>query len=308
LHYYKRNLGDYAKKAGRLSILQHGVYNLLIDACYDREQFPTRDEAIDWTWASSAAEIEAVDFVLRKFFTLVDGRYVQARIEEEIAEYREKADKNKRTAEARESTKRAEKSTSRARVVEETAPNQEPRTKNQEPKESSASSGHQQHGGPPGGPDGPARAGLPENPCTPVGGGGEAAVQVAQAAGTAMRAAGLADVSDSHPRLLALLAGGITVAELADAARVAVQKGRGFPWALGRAEGQRQDAASSAVPLPAAAPPVDPDGRAAIEADGERFGLGRWQQLDAQGRAVPWAAYAAKVKARRAAEAGQVTA
>ena len=68
MHYYKRNLGDYAKKAGRLSMLQHGAYTLLIDACYDREQFPTLDDAIDWAWASSAAEIEAVEFVLRKFF------------------------------------------------------------------------------------------------------------------------------------------------------------------------------------------------------------------------------------------------
>ena len=85
MHYYKRNLGDYAKKAGRLSMLQHGAYTLLIDACYDREQFPTMDEAIDWTWASSTAEIEAVQFVLSKFFDLsADGRYVQSRIEEEL--------------------------------------------------------------------------------------------------------------------------------------------------------------------------------------------------------------------------------
>lgn len=32
MHHYRRNIGDYHKKAGRLSILQHGVYNLL-DAC-----------------------------------------------------------------------------------------------------------------------------------------------------------------------------------------------------------------------------------------------------------------------------------
>lgn len=91
MHYYKRNLGDYAKKAGRLSMLQHGSYTLLIDACYDREQFPTLEEALDWAWASSAAEIEAVEFVLRKFFTLEDGRYVQKRIQEELLDYRQVA-------------------------------------------------------------------------------------------------------------------------------------------------------------------------------------------------------------------------
>lgn len=87
MHYYKKNIGDYAKKAGRLSMLQHGSYTLLIDACYDREIFPTLEEAIDWTWASSKEEIEAVEFVLRKFFTLTDGVYIQSRIQQELEEY-----------------------------------------------------------------------------------------------------------------------------------------------------------------------------------------------------------------------------
>ena len=76
MHYYKRNLGDYAKKAGRLSMLQHGSYTLLIDACYDREQFPTLEDAIEWTWASSKEEVEAVEFVLKRFFELEEGIYV----------------------------------------------------------------------------------------------------------------------------------------------------------------------------------------------------------------------------------------
>ena len=120
MHYYKRNIGDYAKKAGRLSMLQHGSYTLLMDACYDREQFPTREEAIDWTWASSAAEIEAVDFVLSKFFDLEDGFYVQTRIRDELAEYRGKAITNKRIADEREA-KRKEEVTNRARTVQKNA-------------------------------------------------------------------------------------------------------------------------------------------------------------------------------------------
>lgn len=132
MHYYKRNLGDYAKKAGRLSMLQHGSYTLLIDACYDREQFPTEQEAIDWTWASSTEEVEAVKFVLSKFFTLENGRYVQARIQEELNDYRTKSETNARIAAERES-KRKESSTNRSRNVGEPSPNQEPRTTNQEP-------------------------------------------------------------------------------------------------------------------------------------------------------------------------------
>lgn len=136
MHYYKRNLGDYAKKAGRLSMLQHGAYTLLMDACYDREQFPTRDQAIEWVWASSTAEVEAVEFVLSKFFVLKDGVYVQNRIQEELEDYHSKAETNKRIAIERE-TKRREKNTNRAKASpddHEPPPNQEPLTKNQEPK------------------------------------------------------------------------------------------------------------------------------------------------------------------------------
>jgi uncharacterized protein YdaU (DUF1376 family) len=133
MHYYKRNLGDYAKKAGRLSMLQHGSYTLLIDACYDREQFPTLDEAIEWTWASTTEEVEAVTFVLRKFFTLEDGRYVQKRIQEEITDYHQKAETNKRIAQDREA-KRNASSTDREQIVDGSPPNHKPITKNQEPR------------------------------------------------------------------------------------------------------------------------------------------------------------------------------
>ena len=134
MHYYKRNLGDYAKKAGKLSMLQHGSYTLLIDACYDREQFPTLEEAIDWTWASTKEEVEAVTFVLKKFFTLEDGVYVQERIQEEIAEYHAKATTNQRIATERE-TKRKQNNSVRAPVVNEAPPNHKPITNNQEPRE-----------------------------------------------------------------------------------------------------------------------------------------------------------------------------
>lgn len=87
MHYFKRNIGDYHKKAGRLSMIEHGAYTLLLDACYDRERFPTLEEAIDWCWARSNEEVTAVTFVLSKFFDLVDGRYVQARIQDEINAY-----------------------------------------------------------------------------------------------------------------------------------------------------------------------------------------------------------------------------
>ena len=143
MHYFKRNIGDYHKKAGRLSMLEHGAYTLLLDACYDREEFPTMEEALDWCWARSDDEEAAVRFVLSKFFTLEDGRYVQNRVREEIEAYRAMAAKNKEIAEKREATKRTKRekeSTKRANQdtdgspdQHEPAPNHKPLTNNQEP-------------------------------------------------------------------------------------------------------------------------------------------------------------------------------
>jgi uncharacterized protein YdaU (DUF1376 family) len=133
MHYYKRNIGDYAKKAGRLTMLQHGAYTLLIDACYDREVFPTLEQALEWTWASSEAEVEAVKFVLSRFFSLdKEGQFVQHRVLEELLIYHTNADTNKRIAIEREA-KRREKNTNRVQIVDEPPPNHKPLTINQEP-------------------------------------------------------------------------------------------------------------------------------------------------------------------------------
>ena len=135
MHYYKRNLGDYAKKAGRLTMLQHGAYTLLIDSCYDREVFPTLEQALEWTWASTEAEVEAVKFVLSRFFVLdKEGCFVQDRILQELLHYHKNADTNKRIADEREA-KRRENSTKRVQSVNEATPNHKPLTINQEPKE-----------------------------------------------------------------------------------------------------------------------------------------------------------------------------
>ena len=141
MHYYKRNIGDYHRKAGRLTMLQHGAYTLIMDSCYDREQFPTREQAIDWCWASTPEEIAAVDFVLNKFFILSGDVFVQGRINDELERYHGNAETNRRIALEREENRRNrariedEHSTNRARQEDEPPPNQEPLTTNQEPQE-----------------------------------------------------------------------------------------------------------------------------------------------------------------------------
>ena len=150
MYYYKRNIGDYHKKAGRLTMLQHGAYSLLMDSIYDREEFPTMDDAIDWAWASSKDEIEAVEFVLRKFFKLKDGLYLQKRMTQEIEEYtgvcssnaingkkggRPKGAKNKpkKTQPVNIKTHSVNIKTQINPSESELKPNQEPLTTNQEP-------------------------------------------------------------------------------------------------------------------------------------------------------------------------------
>jgi hypothetical protein len=59
----------------------------------------------------------------------------------------------------------------------------------------------------------------------------------------AMKAAGMGAVSPSNPTLIALLDAGITVAELAQAARDSVERGKPFAYALKMAESRRRDAA-----------------------------------------------------------------
>ena len=133
MHYYKRHIGDYAKKCGRLTMLQHGAYTLLMDSIYDKEKFPTIDQAIEWSWASTEAEVEAVKFVLSRFFKLTEsGEYVQQRISEELENYHKNSETNKRIAIERE-TKRRENSTNREPTVDEPPPNHKPLTTNQEP-------------------------------------------------------------------------------------------------------------------------------------------------------------------------------
>ena len=109
MHYYKRDIGKYYKKAGRLTMLQHGAYTMLMDACYDREVFPTLEQAIDWCWASSSEEIDAVKFVLSKFFTEYDGEFKQAHITETLDKYHENAATNKAIAVKREADRRTKR-------------------------------------------------------------------------------------------------------------------------------------------------------------------------------------------------------
>lgn len=96
MNYYKRHLGDYAKKAGHLTMLEHGAYNLILDAYYDREEPLTETLAIRLARATTNDEIAAVKNILREFFCEKDGVYTQNRADEEIAHFHKRQKINKK--------------------------------------------------------------------------------------------------------------------------------------------------------------------------------------------------------------------
>lgn len=88
MNYYERHLGDYARDTGHLSLLEHGVYTLLLDRYYATEQGIPEGQAHRVARARSASENAAVDAVLAEFFTLTAGVWTNGRVEEELTKAR----------------------------------------------------------------------------------------------------------------------------------------------------------------------------------------------------------------------------
>ena len=86
MNFYKHHLGDYAKATAHLSILEHGVYLLMLHHHYATEAPLPAAPAIICRIirATSKTESAAVDAVLREFWTLTEGGWVNARAADEI--------------------------------------------------------------------------------------------------------------------------------------------------------------------------------------------------------------------------------
>ena len=85
MHYYQRHIGDYAKKAGHLTTFEHGIYTLLLDRYYLKEE-----PIPDWQAHRIArCTREEVEPVLKEFFEYdEDGDcWRNRRADEEIAAY-----------------------------------------------------------------------------------------------------------------------------------------------------------------------------------------------------------------------------
>lgn len=87
LNYYRRYVGDYLRDTSRLSMLEHGAYNVLLDHYYAEEEPLPLDlnEIYRIARAILPEERRAVDKVLFKYFDKAEDGYHNARADEEIA-------------------------------------------------------------------------------------------------------------------------------------------------------------------------------------------------------------------------------
>jgi len=77
MHYYKRNIGNYRRRTQHLSLLEHGIYNQMIDQYYLDEHALPADENRLFRMLSikTKSEKNAARNVIADFFTL-DGEFL----------------------------------------------------------------------------------------------------------------------------------------------------------------------------------------------------------------------------------------
>lgn len=92
MNYYERHLGDYARATLHLSLLEHGVYSILLDRYYSTEQPIPAGQVYRVALARTRAERRAVDAVLQEFFYLDGDVWRHRRCDEEIGAARARMD------------------------------------------------------------------------------------------------------------------------------------------------------------------------------------------------------------------------
>ncbi len=93
MYHYQKNIGDYRSATMHLSLLEHGVYNQLLDWYYLDELPLPIDNRTLFRRLSARSEIEqqAVLDVLEEMFTRTENGWIHSRVEREIAQYKAKS-------------------------------------------------------------------------------------------------------------------------------------------------------------------------------------------------------------------------
>lgn len=107
LPWYPKYIGEYSRDTGTLNLMQHGAYNLLLDHYYSTGPLPAFEQCSSnassngdlmpnhsglyiLCRAMTKTEQDAVDFVLRKFFFILEGFYRHKRADKVIEEQQQK--------------------------------------------------------------------------------------------------------------------------------------------------------------------------------------------------------------------------
>jgi uncharacterized protein YdaU (DUF1376 family) len=118
-HWYPRYSGDYARKTAHLSLVEHGAYTLLMDYYYTSGPIPISDTpnqgSFDVSFDVSSddrlfricralddRERRAVISVLKQFFVIENGCWINKRAEEELEKRRSISEIRKLAVETRE--------------------------------------------------------------------------------------------------------------------------------------------------------------------------------------------------------------
>ena len=239
MNYYEHHLGDYAEATAHLSFVEDAAYSRMIRKYYATEKpLPSEKNSVQrLIGARTKDEKEAVSAVLDEFFVLRDDGWHNTRCDEEIARFKDKQEKAKRSAEARwnkqkpHSEGNANASPDAMRTHSEGNAHQTPDTNHQTPVNPevihrvSESESHQRETPP---------DSAPVPPRTPA---GEACL--------AIREAGIQTTNPSHPTLIALINAGADADEFRIAAREAVAKGKAdFAYVIGTVRKRREEAAA----------------------------------------------------------------
>lgn len=274
MNYYEHHLGDYVRDTAHLSMLEDGAYRRLLDAYYIREEpLPlTMRDVFRLTRAQSKQDRDAVETVLREFFTETAEGWRHTRCDREIGRFQDKQRKARASAEARWSQRQpqsegnanasANASANAMRTHSEgNAPRARPQTPDTSHQTPEDNSGQSEHGSTTVAPA--PTDGSPPTPARP-------------AVGQALRRAGvdLTRCSLPDPRLDELLRTGSTLDEVEAVGREAVAKriARPVPWIVATMTGRRNEAA--AIPTKAAgrrAAQREPTDTAARDAEARRL-------------------------------------
>ena len=134
MHYYKFNIADYRKDTGHLSTIEHGIYRQLIDWYYlDEQPITAETQVVIRRLRLGSDELKFLENVLSDFFVLDKTGYKHKRIEVEIEDYHEQAEKNQRNGKLGGRPKKTQSVISGLPDESQNNPNHKPLTNNHKP-------------------------------------------------------------------------------------------------------------------------------------------------------------------------------